>query len=310
MTFAPVTTLHDRILLQSFEESLGYWCNLKSRLKAHTQNETPLTNNDKSLVTDVVEFVHRDLCNHFKAQEQRVKNLMSSGQLVHYMHARYAIVALIDDELLQPGDSIWTLQEQWLTLLLEKSLFQTSIAGDKIISRIDELLLREASADHISSQHQQLAYIYLSILWQGFRGVLRLDEDNKRLNELKNKLIELCDVSPIRLDAEPLLPQPYAKASGNQNKQSKAEDNSRLAPIARWHRIVLLAFVVFMVLSTAVWFGLTKSLNELLNDYTFNHSRNYQQQSSDSNKNTNKSASTQGNSSASASRNTQIGGNS
>lgn len=271
MTFAPAIYTNERILLQSFEESLGYWCKLKTRIQAHTSKEKLLTNNDKTLVTDVVEYVHRDLCNHFKEQEQRMKNLMSSGQLVHYMQARYAMVALIDDELLQQNNAIWSLQDQWLNLLLEKSLFQTRIAGDKIIDRIDQLLMREASADQISSQHQQLAYVYLSILWQGFRGVLRLDEDNKRLNELKNKLIELCEVSPIRLDAEPLLPQPYAKQSDNPLKTNKAEDNSRLAPISRWHRIVVLAFALFLILSTAVWFGLTKSLNELLNDYTFNH---------------------------------------
>lgn len=48
-------------------------------------------------------------------------------------------------------------------------------------------------------------------------------------------------------------------------------DNDRLAPVSRWHRVVLIAVIVYVLISTSTWFGLTWELNNLLDTFTAEH---------------------------------------
>lgn len=281
MTVAPTAILNEQLILQIFEESLGYWCEFKSRIQKHTQNGKRLKHADGTEVTELARFIHRELSNHFKQQEQKVKSVSSGGQFIQYMQAQYAIVALIDDQLLQPGKEIWNgetkEQDKWFGFLLEKTLFQTRIAGDKLIARIEELVNKDSSADQVSSQVKQLAYIYLTIIWQGFKGKMYREQDTKRLNEIKAALIEISEYSPLKIkdNNNPLLEQPYPKYNlQNKDKNSKKEnDNSRLAPISRWHRVVLFAALFYVLASTGTWYSLTYQLNNLLDTFTEEQSK-------------------------------------
>lgn len=227
MTAAPRGILSEQLILQSFEESLSYWCKLKVQIQKHADGSKRIKHADGTEVTELAHFIHRTLCDHFKQQEQKVKSVSSAGQLIHYLQAQYAIVALIDDQLLQPGDEIWRDQQQWFDFLLEKTLFKSRMAGDKLIDRIEELVTKDASANQVSHQIKQLAYIYLSIIWQGFKGKLYQKNDTKRLNELKSALIEISEYSTLNIKekSSPLLAQPYSQHNQKQKRQQQQKRN-------------------------------------------------------------------------------------
>lgn len=293
MTVAPAAITHDQLILQTFEESLGYWCKLKQELCDHNHGGKKLTHTNGSKVAELSRFIHHELVNHFKQQEQKVKSVSSAGQFVHYQMAQYALIALIDDQLLQSGTAIWNdnneEREIWYDLLLEKYFFKTSIAGDKLIERIEKLVKKDTNSTHISGQVKQLAYIYLTIIWQGFKGRLHREskEDEKRLAELKKSLIEISNYSPVDIKGNqgPLLKQPYPYYSlqNRNNASDKDNDNARLAPIARWHRVVLFAALFFVLLSTGTWYSLTWSLENLLDSSIKEHNQKASELSSEQN---------------------------
>lgn len=78
--------------------------------------------------------------------------------------ARYLKAALADEVLL---NTQWIGRDSWTTHLLEAALFRTSVAGEQVFERIEQLLSnREPSLRPIAS-------LYLSALALGFQGKYR-----------------------------------------------------------------------------------------------------------------------------------------
>ena len=266
MSISPASIKHSQLILQAFEESLAYWDQLRADVEEHFKNGTALDANSGTDmgkdVTDVPRYVHRTITEHFATQEQRIKTIASSGQYLIYREAQYALVALIDDQLLRSVE--WPHQNIWLSMLLEKTLYSSRNAGHTLIQRIEDLVESDSTGKTSSPQIKQLAYIYLSVFWQGFRG--KLINNPGRLEHLLNALVEISDFNNVDLSHKHLFHQPYLHTRNN-------EKAARLAPLSKWHRVTLIAFIIYIVVSSGIWGVLTMELSQELDSVTDNTSQ-------------------------------------
>ncbi|UAA37096.1 DotU family type IV/VI secretion system protein [Paraneptunicella aestuarii] len=280
MTLAPSAMYNNRVILHRFEESLAYWCELKQKLQEHAKSGTQLGDNKQTQITDVPLYTHSLLMEHFTHQENEVKSISSSAQFHLYKQAQYAIVALIDDQLLK--NPPWK-DDSWLNYLLENKLFYSRIAGQRLIGEIEKLVDVDATQKQITAQTKQLAYIYLSVLWQGFKG--KLFNKEERLKELQSSLIQLTEYTPVNLNADRLLEQPY---NFNSEEEEEEAENRRLAPISRWHRVVLFGIALYAIVSTGIWYGFTWDLKNTLENITHSDSKAVKKENSPAEQNKNK----------------------
>lgn len=257
MSASPTSIQHAQLILQAFEESLSFWCQLRDDVEAHFNNEKRLTGNDGVEVLDVPRHVHRKMTEHLSNQQQRIKTIASSGQFVIYVQAQYALVALVDDQLLRMVK--WPHQNEWLTMLLEKTMFSSRNAGHKLIQRVEELVENDAVGKTVSPQIKQLAYIYVCVFWQGFKG--KLFNNPGKIEHFVNALTEISDFGAVDLSHKHLFHQPYLHNKNN-------DKAGRLAPISKWHRVTLIAFILYIVASTGVWSFLTMELSQELEAVT------------------------------------------
>lgn len=253
MSISPASIKHDQLILQAFEESLAYWDQLRVDVEEHFKTGSPLDKRENSDIADVPRYVHRKITEHLTEQEQRVKTIASSGQFIIYNQAQYALAALIDDQLLRTV--AWPHQSLWLNMLLEKTLYSSRNAGHTLIQRIEDLVESDSTGKTISPQLKQLAYIYLSVFWQGFRGKL-INNPNK-LEHLLNALVEISDFDQVDLTHKHLFHQPYLHTRNN-------EKAARLAPLSRWHRVTLIAVIIYFAVSSGIWGVLTMELSQQL----------------------------------------------
>lgn len=249
----------EAMILQTFEESLGFWTCLKSQIEGHFDGKK-MRDGQNNEIEDWPRYIHKQLLNFFRQQDKQMKVRASSAQYEVYQLAQYALVGLIDDQLIRMVN--WPHQDAWLNTLLESGLFDSSNAGHKLIARIDELIEMDNSGQQLSSQRKQLAYVYLCVIWLGFEGEL-LDNPERR-DIIRAALQEISDLRSVDLRQKRLLPQAYMHERNN----DKAD---RLAPISKWHRVIMLALIGYVVISTLLWWGLTWDLNQVL-DQAFNNS--------------------------------------
>lgn len=254
MSISPSSIKHGQLLLQAFEESLAFWNQLRVDVEEHFKNGTPLDSNDGKEVNDVPRFIHRMVVDHLAQQEQRVKTIASSGQYIIYIQAQYALSALIDDQLLR--SVAWPHQSIWLNMLLEKTLYSSRNAGHTLIQRVEELVETDATGKTLSPQIKQLAYIYLTVFWQGFRG--KLINNPSKLEHLMSALAEISGLNQVDLTHKHLFHQPYLHTRNN-------DKAARLAPLSKWHRVTLIAFIIYIAVSSGIWGILTMELSQELN---------------------------------------------
>ncbi|MCY7293849.1 DotU family type IV/VI secretion system protein [Alteromonas sp. a30] len=263
MTIAPKASNNDLLILHVFEESLAYWSELKKRIHMHNQSDNKLKHEDGTLVSDLPLYLHWELNNFFEQQKQNMERSNLGGQFADYLDMQYALVAFIDDQLLNENANLLTEPMRWIDYLLERSLFSTSVAGDKLIQKMQELTQQNVSMSLASKEARLKAYVYLCLLWQGFEGSLRRClSDKTELARMKAKLIEICEYSALDISDKnhALINQAFGYAPSQRSK-NKDLDNARLAPISRWHRVVLVAAALYLVASSALWFSLTNELN-------------------------------------------------
>lgn len=253
MSISPASIKQSQLILRTFEESLAFWNQLRVDVEAHYKAANNLSEREGKDIKDVPRYVHREITEHLANQEQRIKNIASSGQYIIYMQAQYALVALIDDQLLRMV--AWPHQSDWLRMLLEKTLYSSRNAGHKLVQRVEELIESDATGKSLSPQMKQLAYIYLSVFWQGFRG--KLINNSARVEHLMNSLVEISDFNSVDLTHKHLFHQPYLH---NRNNEKAA----RLAPLSKWHRVTLLAFLLYLALGAGIWGVLTMDLSQEL----------------------------------------------
>lgn len=263
MSISPTSIKHDQLILQAFEESLSFWNQLRVDVEEHFKNGNPFNNPANRDISDVPRYIHRTMTEHLAAQDQRVKTIASSGQYIIYSQAQYALAALIDDQLLRSVS--WPHQSIWLTMLLEKTFYSSRNAGHTLIQRIEDLVESISTGTSSSSQIKQLAYIYLTVFWQGFRG--KLINNPQKLEHLISALVEISEFNNVDLTHKHLFHQPYLHTRNN-------EKAARLAPLSKWHRVTLIAFILYIIVSSGIWGILTMELSQELGSVTSSSSKN------------------------------------
>lgn len=255
MSSSPTSIKHGQLILQAFEQSLAFWHALRTDVEAHFEKGTNLSPDSSRDITDVPRHVHRLITEHLASQEQAVKTVASSGQYIIYLQAQYALVALIDDQLLRSVQ--WPHRQEWLQLLLEKTMYASRNAGHTLIVRVEELIELDANGKSASAQTKQLAYIYQAVFWLGFRG--KLLNNPSKLDHLCNALNEISDFNHVDLNHKHLFHQAYLHTRNN-------DKAARLAPLSKWHRVTLIAIIIYLAVSSGVWGVLTMDLSQQLND--------------------------------------------
>jgi len=110
------------------------------------------------------------------------------------LEARYAVVAFLDEMILQSG---WDQKNQWASHLLQYKYFQTQVAGEEFFQHLSTL--RRAFPIHTD-----LLEIFHACVVLGFEGKYKL-EGREKLQDLKHDLFR--EIQGLRGDMPPLSPQ-------------------------------------------------------------------------------------------------------
>jgi type VI secretion system protein ImpK len=183
--------------------------------------------------------VSKHLENLIELQTLESKREGTRFELESIADARYLKAALADELLLNMQ---WVGRDRWTEHLLEASLFRTSVAGERVFERIEELLSsREPSL-------RTLAALYLSALALGFQGKYRGLEDRSRLESYRQELYQFAY-------------QRRADWSGRDRVLSERAYASTLSHIeprnmptmSRWSVMFLIAVVGVLAVSEILW---------------------------------------------------------
>ncbi len=183
--------------------------------------------------------VSKHLENLIELQTLESKREGNRFELESIADARYLKAALADEILL---NTPWIGRDCWTTHLLEASLFRTSVAGERVFERIEQLLSnREPSLRPIAS-------LYLSALALGFQGKYRGASETDRFAGYREELFQF--VYQRRPDV-----------SGRDrvlSERAYASTLSHIAPrkmqtLSRWTVVFLLGFVALLAISEILW---------------------------------------------------------
>lgn len=183
--------------------------------------------------------VRKHLENLIELQTLESKREGNRFELESIADARYLKAALADEILL---NTPWIGRDCWTTHLLEASLFRTSVAGERVFERIEQLLSnREPSLRPIAS-------LYLSALALGFQGKYRGASETDRFAGYREELFQFVY-------------QRHPDVSGRDrvlSERAYASTLSHIAPrkmqtLSRWTVVFLLGFVALLAISEILW---------------------------------------------------------
>jgi len=175
------------------------------------------------------------------------------GQL--YRELKYLMVALADEFFLHLLR--WDGQEIWRKELLERNLFSSQAAGQKIFEKIETILKQR---DPITLE---LARIYLIVLALGFQGRYRDNEDKDTLFHYRRQLFSfITQRDPGQIDQHlnydenlRICPQAY------QHTYTETAKSSQLPYISSRSVAVFVLFFLLFFTSILLWISLSSDLN-------------------------------------------------
>lgn len=170
--------------------------------------------------------------------------------------ARYLKAALADEILL---NTPWLGRDCWTNHLLEASLFRTSVAGEQVFERIEEMLSnREPS-------RRPMASLYLSALALGFQGRYRGTGDTERFAGYREELFQFAFQRKPDLSGRDRVLSETAYASTLSHIAPK-----KMKTLSRWTVIFILGVVGLLALSEILWLWQTWPVRQGLQTGQFN----------------------------------------
>ncbi len=203
--------------------------------------------------------MNKHLENLLELQTLESRRESSRFELENVADARYLKAALADEILLHTS---WLGREHWTEHLLESTLFRSNIAGDRVFSRIEEILTdREPS-------RRNIARLYLFALALGFQGKFRGSADVERLRGYREELFQFVY-------------QRSADFSGRDrvvSERAYASTLSHIAPrklptLSRWSVLFLLSIASLLAISELLWLWQTWPVRQMLQPVWFVPSR-------------------------------------
>ena len=150
----------------------------------------------------------------------------------------------------------WEGAKLWRFSLIEKQLFQTEIAGERFFTMLDDLI------SDPTNFNEELGFIFLMALSLGFQGkYMGSDNADKYIMGYKNKLYSMLHTKPARLfypGRSALIEECYAYTNTE-------ESDLFLPDLKFWVTVITGVIVAYIVISYAVWYGITDEINSILN---------------------------------------------
>lgn len=176
-----------------------------------------------------------------------------------YKEAQYLLAALADDIFLHEVG--WAGRDVWTDNILEYRLFRTRFAGERIFTRINDLV---RSGD---GRRVPMAELYLMALELGFKGRFRATEDDTPIREYMRQLFIFIDGRPPHLEDPDryLIPDAYAHTLTDQGARGLRRGFD-------WPWMVGALGGGALVLSLVIWMVATTDLNSVVT-HTFNVAR-------------------------------------
>jgi type VI secretion system protein ImpK len=183
--------------------------------------------------------VSKDLEQLIELQTLESKREGSRFELQSIADARYLKAALADEILL---NTEWIGRDRWTEHLLEASLFRTSVAGDRIFEKIEELLSnREPSLRPIAS-------LYLFALALGFQGKFRGTAPAERFAGYRAELFQFVYQRQPDLSGRDRVLSERAYASTLSHLSPR-----KMPTLSRWSVIFLIGVLGLLAVSEIAW---------------------------------------------------------
>jgi len=185
------------------------------------------------------ESLSKHLENLIELQTLESKREGSRFELESIADARYLKAALADELLL---NTPWIGRDQWTAHLLEAVLFRTSIAGERIFDRIEEVLSnREPS-------RRDIARLYLFALALGFQGKYRGVAGTTRFLGYREELFQFVYQRPPELAGRDRVLSERAYSSTLSHIAPR-----KLAKLSRWTVVMLLSVITLLTVSEMLY---------------------------------------------------------
>lgn len=196
------------------------------------------------------QHVSKHLENLIELQTLESKREGNRFELESIADARYLKAALADEILL---NTAWIGRESWTNHLLEASLFRTSIAGERVFERIEQLLSnREPSLRPIAS-------LYLSALALGFQGKYRGSGDKERFAGYREELFQFVYQRRPDLSGRDRVLSDRAYASTLSHIAPR-----KMQSLSRWTVVFLLSFAALLAISEILWLWQSWPIRQVL----------------------------------------------
>ena len=183
--------------------------------------------------------LERHLENLIELQTLESKREGSRFELESIADARYLKAALADEILL---NTEWIGRDSWTSHLLEAALFRTSVAGERVFERIEEILSQREPSK------RDIARLYLFALALGYQGRYRGMGENAKLAGLREELFQFVYQRPPELAARErvLTDRPYASTLSHIAPR-------KLPTLTRWTVGFMLTLVAMLAISEILW---------------------------------------------------------
>lgn len=195
--------------------------------------------------------LERHLENLIELQTLESKREGSRFELESIADARYLKAAVADEILLNTD---WIGRETWTSHLLEAALFRTSVAGDRVFERIEEILSQREPSK------RDIARLYLFALALGFQGRYRGLGESGRLAGLREELFQFVYQRPPELGLRERVLNDRAYQSTLSHIAPR-----KLPSLSRWTVGFLLSLVALLAISEMLWVWQSWPVRHVLN---------------------------------------------
>jgi type VI secretion system protein ImpK len=183
--------------------------------------------------------VSKDLEQLIELQTLESRREGSRFELQSIADSRYLKAALADEVLL---NTEWIGRDRWTEHLLEASLFRTSVAGDRVFEKIEELLSnREPSL-------RPIAALYLFALALGFQGKFRGSVASQRFASYRAELFQFVYQRQADLSGRDRVLSERAYASTLSHLSPR-----KMPTLSRWTVIFLVGILGLLAVSEILW---------------------------------------------------------
>jgi type VI secretion system protein ImpK len=195
-------------------------------------------------------LVSKNLVQLIELQTLESKREGSRFELQSIADARYLKAALADEILLHTP---WIGRDCWTEHLLEGALFRTSVAGDRIFEKIEEMLSnREPSV-------RPIAALYLSALALGFQGKYRGAAGEGRFAGYRAELFQFVYQRPADLSGRDRVLSERAYSSTLSHLAPR-----KMQTLSKWSVMFLIGLAALIAISEILWLWQTWPVQQAL----------------------------------------------